>query len=69
MAAFAADPRTRMRDHLVAMLDVRPADPEAVPVPRPVEDDVVAPWRAGSGRRDLGAHIVSALEGLPDGVF
>lgn len=58
-----------MRDHLVAMLDARPADPEAVPVPRPVEDDVVAPRRAGSARRDIGAHIASAFEGLPEGAF
>lgn len=58
-----------MRDRLVALLDARPADPKAAPVPRPVEDDVVASRKAGSERRDIGAHIVSAFEGLPEGAF
>lgn len=58
-----------MRDHLVALLDARPTDPEAAPVPRPVEVDVVAPRKAGSARGDIGAHIVSAFEGLPEGAF
>lgn len=54
-----------LRDRLVALLDARPADPEAAPVPRPVEDDVVAPRRAGSAQRD----IVSAFEALPEAAF
>ncbi|WP_409332795.1 DUF262 domain-containing protein [Trujillonella humicola] len=68
-AEFYEQRRSRMRDRLVALLDARPTDPDAAPVPRPVEHDVVAPRRAGSGRRDIGAHIASAFEGLPDGAF
>lgn len=68
-AEFYEQRRGRMRDRLLALLDVQPGDREAAPVPRPAEDNVVAPRRASGTRRDIGAHIVSAFEGLPEGAF
>lgn len=68
-AEFYEQRRGRMRDRLLALLDVQPGDREAAPVPRPAEENVVAPRKAGGARRDIGAHIVSAFEGLPEGAF
>jgi hypothetical protein len=68
-AEFYEQRRTRMRDRLVALLDVQPADAGALPAPTAAEDDVVAPRRVKNARRDIGAHIVSAFEGLAEGTF
>lgn len=67
-AEFYEQRRARMRDRLVALLDAQPEDLGSTSVPNASEDDV-APIRRGSARRDIGAHIVSAFEGMPEGGF
>ncbi|MBN1091957.1 DUF262 domain-containing protein [Blastococcus sp. TML/M2B] len=68
-ADFYNQRRSRMRDRLVALLDVAGSSTGSSAAPQ--ADDMYfdpAP-RSEATRRDIGAHIVSAFAGLPEGAF